>query len=89
MVSTPVRLQSEGVKRLIEDVLWVQGLREKPIHYKKTHKLQTGHGFRKWFKTRCELSAMKPISIEKLMNHSTGISVPYYLLQQLNFCKII
>lgn len=34
MVSTPVRLQSEGVKRLIEDVLWVQGL-EKPIHYKK------------------------------------------------------
>jgi hypothetical protein len=35
MVSTPVRLQSEGVKRLIEDVLWVQGLREKPIHYKK------------------------------------------------------
>jgi hypothetical protein len=26
MVSAPVRLQSEGVNRLLEDALWTQGL---------------------------------------------------------------
>ena len=32
------------------------------------------HGFRKWFKTRCEIGGMKPINVETLLNHSTGIS---------------
>src|SRR5215469_13610173 len=45
---------------------------------KRRHEFQTDHGFRKWFKTRCELAGMKPINIEKLMNHSTGISDSYY-----------
>src|SRR5438874_5745372 len=30
----------------------------------------------KWI--RCEISGMKPINIEKLMNHSVGISDSYY-----------
>ena len=78
MVSALVKLQSEGVKRLVEDALWTQGLRKKLESDKKRHEFQTDHGFRKWFKTRCELSGMKPINIEKLMNHSTGISDSYY-----------
>lgn len=45
---------------------------------KRRHEFQTDHGFRKWFKTRCELAGMKPINIEKLMNHSIGISSSYY-----------
>ena len=45
---------------------------------KRRHEFQTDHGFRKWFKTRCELAGMKPINIEKLMNHSIGISNSYY-----------
>ena len=45
---------------------------------KRRHEFQTDHGFRKWFKTRCEIAGMKPINIEKLMNHSTGISDSYY-----------
>ena len=36
------------------------------------------HGFRKYFKTRCELGGMKPINVETLMGHSTGISDSYY-----------
>jgi integrase len=36
------------------------------------------HGFRKWFKTRCEIGGMKPINVETLLNHSTGISDSYY-----------
>ena len=36
------------------------------------------HGFRKWFKTRCEIAGMKSINIETLMGHSIGISDSYY-----------
>jgi hypothetical protein len=46
MVSAPVKLQSEGVKRLIEDALWTQGLKKLFI-IKKRHKFQICHGFRK------------------------------------------
>jgi integrase len=78
LVSSPVKLKSEGVKRLVEDALWTQGLRKKLDSNKKRHEFQTDHGLRKWFKTRCELAGMKPINIEILMNHSTGISDSYY-----------
>jgi galactitol-specific phosphotransferase system IIB component len=78
LVSAPVKLQAEGVKRLVEDALWTQGLRKRLESDKKRHEFQTDHGFRKWFKTRCELAGMKPINIEILMGHSTGISDSYY-----------
>jgi hypothetical protein len=45
---------------------------------KKRHPYQANHSLRKWFKTRCEIAGMKPINIEKLMNHSVGISNSYY-----------
>ncbi|MGB6673183.1 MAG: hypothetical protein WBE34_12175, partial [Candidatus Nitrosopolaris sp.] len=63
-----------GVKRLVEDALWTQGLRRKLDQNKKRHEFQTDHGFRKFFKTRCELSKVNSLHIEILMNHSTGIS---------------
>jgi hypothetical protein len=78
LISAPIKLQSEGVKRLVEDALWTQGLRKNLEPGRKRHEFQTDHGFRKWFKTRCELAGMKPINTEKLMGHSTGISDSYY-----------
>ena len=36
------------------------------------------HSFRKWYKTRCEIGGMKPVNVETLLNHSTGISDSYY-----------
>jgi integrase len=36
------------------------------------------HGFRKWYKTRCEIGGMKPVNVETLLNHSIGISDSYY-----------
>jgi integrase len=44
---------------------------------KRRHEFSV-HGFRKYFKTRCELGGMKPINVETLMGHSTGISDSYY-----------
>lgn len=78
LVTAPKKLKSSGVKRLMEDALWTQGLRKKLAEGKRRHEFQTDHGLRKWFKTHCELSRMQPINIEELMDHSTGISDSYY-----------
>jgi integrase len=78
LVTEPEKLKSSGVKRIMEDALWTQRLRSKLEPGKRRHEFQTDHGFRKWFKTRCEIAGMKPINIEKLMGHSTGISDSYY-----------
>jgi hypothetical protein len=74
----PRKLQTLGVKRLVETAHWAQGLRTKLKNGKKQHACQANHGLRKWFKTRCEMGGMKPIKIETLMGHSTGISDSYY-----------
>jgi integrase len=78
LVTAPKRLKSAGVKRLMEDALWTQSLRRKLDFGNRRHEFQADHGLRKWFKTRCEISGMKPVNIEILMNHSVGISDSYY-----------
>jgi hypothetical protein len=77
-IKAPEKLKSSGVKRLIEDALWTQGIRKKSNLKRNRYEFQTDHGLRKWFKTRCEIAGMKSINIEKLMGHSIGISDSYY-----------
>jgi hypothetical protein len=55
-----------------------KGLGKKNNLKKNRYEFQTDHGFRKWFKTRCEIAGMKSINIEILMGHSVGISDSYY-----------
>jgi hypothetical protein len=74
----PIKLKSSGIKRLMERALYGQGIRTRLKEGKKRHEFQVDHGYRKFFKTRCELGGMKPINIEKLLSHSTGISDSYY-----------
>ena len=74
IVTIPKKLKSTGVKRLIENALWGQRIRTKLEVGKKRHEFQADHGFRKWFKTRCEIAGMRSINIETLMSHSIGIS---------------
>ena len=78
LVTHPKKLASLGIKRLMERAIWAQHLRKKLEPGKKRHPYQASHSLSKWFKTRCEMSGMKPINIEKLMNHSCGISDNYY-----------
>ncbi len=78
LATVPVKLKSSGIKRLMERVLYGQGIRTRLQEGKKRHEFQVDHGYRKFFKTRCELGGMKPINIEKLLSHSTGISDSYY-----------
>jgi hypothetical protein len=62
----------------MERAIWAQGLRKELEAGKKRHPFPTNHSLRKYFKTRCELAGMKPINIENLMRHSTGLSDSYY-----------
>ena len=77
------KIKSIGIKQLLTRSLRIQGVRKKKRKESSTlygtrYEFQTNHGFRKWFKTRCELAGMKSINIEKLMGHSIGISDSYY-----------
>ena len=69
----PERLKSAGVKRLFEDMMWRLGFRKEK---RRRHEFSI-HSIRKFFKTRAE-QVMKPINVETLMGHSTGISDSYY-----------
>jgi integrase len=73
----PKKLKSSGVKALVENAIWTQGLRTKLPPGKRRHEFQADHGFRKFFKTHTE-QVMKPINVEVLMSHSTGVSDSYY-----------
>jgi proline dehydrogenase len=61
------------VKRLFEDMMWRLGFRKEK---RRRHEFSI-HSIRKFFKTRAE-QVMKPINVETLMGHSTGISDSYY-----------
>jgi integrase len=82
LISFPKKLKHMGVKSLIERALRAQGIRTKLKEGKKRYDFPTDHGFRKFFKTRCEIAGMKSINIENLMNHSIGVSNSYYRPQE-------
>jgi hypothetical protein len=82
LANRPMRLKSSGIKRLMEDALWSQGIRKRLAPGKRRHEFQVDHGYRKWFKTQCELAGMKSINIEILMGHSIGISDSYYRIPE-------
>lgn len=68
-------LKREATRMVLFTLLKTSGVRRGKNG--KRHEFQTNHGFRKFFKTRCE-QIMKPIHVEMLMGHSTGISRHYY-----------
>jgi hypothetical protein len=78
-INIPRKKKSSGIKRLIENAWYSQGLR-KPLEDGRTrHEFQAVHGFRKFYKTRCELAGMKPSIIEVSMGHSLGgVSDSYF-----------
>src|SRR3954469_11221985 len=87
LVTAPRKLETIGIKRLINDALWSQGIRKKTQLNKNRYEFQVDHGFRKWFKTRCELAGIKSINIELLIGHSIGISDSYYRITEDELLK--
>lgn len=77
-ILNPKKLSSIGVKRLMERALWTQNLRIKTDPSSKRYAFPVDHGFRRFYKTRCEIGGMKPANIELLLGHDIGISSSYY-----------
>jgi integrase len=42
------------------------------------YEFKQAHGFRKFFKTRMEVAGVRPLVVETLMGHNTGVSKSYY-----------
>jgi hypothetical protein len=70
-------LRLNGIKRILNDALQEQNLHSKLPENSRRHEWKTSHGMRKWFKTRAE-GIMKPLNVELLMGHDTGISDSYW-----------
>ena len=54
LAAQPKKLESAGVKRIIERGLWEQGIRKPLLKGVKHHEWKAAHGFRKYFKTKAE-----------------------------------
>jgi integrase len=71
------KLQSSGIKRLLERALWEQGIRQTLTMGVKRHEWKAAHGFRKFYKSHAE-QVMRPINVELTMGHDIGVSESYY-----------
>lgn len=71
----PRRVSSKSIKNEIGNLLWRVGLRSEK---KRTHDFKLAHGFRKFFKTKCEQAGVKSLDVEILMGHRVGLSSSYY-----------
>ena len=47
-IKNPEKLKSSGIKRLMEDAVWTQGIRKKSNLQGNRYEFQTDHGLRKW-----------------------------------------
>jgi integrase len=69
-----IPMTAPAVRQYYNRLLFSIGIRKQR---KRRHDFSV-HGFRKLFKTKAEIGGMKPINVETLMGHSTGISDSYY-----------
>lgn len=77
LATNPRQLKASAIKKLLQRALWGQNLRPSLQEGQRRHEWKSAHGFRKFFKTKAE-RAMRPIHIELIMGHSSGISDSYY-----------
>jgi len=78
IVTVPKKLKDTRVKSLMERASRAQGIRTKLKEGKKRYEFATDHGFRKFMKTRCEIAGIRSLTVEYLLNHSTGITDSYF-----------
>jgi len=77
LATSPKKLKSSGIKRLLERAVWEQGIRKPLIEGVNRHEWKIAHGYRKFYKSRAE-QIMRPINVEITMGHDIGISSSYY-----------
>jgi hypothetical protein len=73
----PKPWKSHSIERTLSRALLEQGIREPLKNGSRRHMWKSSHGMRKLFKTRAE-SIMRPLNVELLMGHDSGISESYW-----------
>lgn len=76
LASLPRQLKASGVRNMLKRAWIAQGLL-KQIEG-KMYEFKSSHGFRKRFKTQCELAGVKPLNVEWMLGHDTGIAGSSY-----------
>jgi hypothetical protein len=77
LVKYPKQLKATGVQSLIERAMKAQQLAMPLPKGIKRREWKSGHGYRKFFKTRAE-QVMKPANVELLSGRYIGVSGSYY-----------
>lgn len=77
LATNPIKLQVQGVSKVLRTALYVQGLRDLLPEGEHRHEFKLSHGFRKYFKSNAE-RVMRPLNVELLMDHKTGVSDSYW-----------
>jgi hypothetical protein len=77
LATSPKRLKSSAIKRLIERALWEQGIRHILSPGRNRHEWKAAHGYRKYYKSHAE-QVMRPINVETTMGHDIGVSKAYW-----------
>jgi hypothetical protein len=67
--ANPTKLPVDSIKRIILRAIREQGVRDELQDGKRRFEWKQVHGFRKWFKTRCE-QVMLRSNVELLLSHS-------------------
>ena len=72
-------LATDTVKMLLARLQKQLGLREVLSEGKNARRMvfKTGHGFRKFFKTRMEFASVNRLAIEMMMGHNIGVQASY------------
>ncbi len=74
---SPQRMDTEGLRALVQRALLRQGLRKKiDMKVIRRHEFKTNHGFRKFFQTNAE-PKMKSLDVMTLMGQDTGLAASY------------
>ena len=77
LVKYPKQLKATGVKSLIERAMRAQRLAIPLPKGVKRREWKSGHGYRKFFKSRAE-QVMRPANVELLSGRDIGVSGSYY-----------
>jgi integrase len=85
LACTPRRLKSSGVRSMLKRAWVAQGLMKDATG--KLYEFKSSHGFRKRWKTICELAGLKPLNIEMMLGHDSGISGSYYRPNDADLCN--
>jgi len=76
LASAPNQLTSSGIRTMLKRAWVAAGLGKESNG--NDFQFKSSHGFRKRFKTKCELAGVKPLNVEYMLGHDTGVSGSAY-----------